>query len=282
MICPVCDGEIREDWDLCPYCNTSLHHSPKPSRWVLEMGAPNYLEWSRTFAQLRRKPLTASEYRLVSDFDRYLGRKGYLTMRQVEVLTDIARKHGVKLPPIPEASPDEVEIVKRKVLVRWRTFVPEKVIQTLIQHRQLIREQRERLGWTTIPNFPYPMPRQPEIEQKPEVFATAIDTDGWIIPRHRWGENKINRYKRYYERPEIGFTSTTLALTIKVANMMLTTIRPKPPRPPRRISVGYETVAGSSRAVHATIHAQPHLIKWKPQAKQILKLYREHPLRRLT
>ena len=76
-------------------------HSPEPSRWILEMFAPDIPPWNRAFIQLERKPLNALEETLVYSFDRYLRRKGYLTKRQVEVLEGIARKHNVVLPLIP-------------------------------------------------------------------------------------------------------------------------------------------------------------------------------------
>ena len=76
-------------------------HSPEPSRWILEMFAPDIPPWYRAFNELERKPLNALEDTLVHSFDRYLRRKGYLTKRQVEVLENIARKHNVLLPLIP-------------------------------------------------------------------------------------------------------------------------------------------------------------------------------------
>ena len=72
-----------------------------PSRWVLEMYAPNMREWHNTLTQLTRKPLTTREHELVSSFDRFMRRKGFLTARQVEVLKSIARRHRVELPAIP-------------------------------------------------------------------------------------------------------------------------------------------------------------------------------------
>ena len=76
-------------------------HSPEPSRWILEMFAPDVPAWNRAFNELERKPLNATEVMFVHSFDRYLRRKGYLTKRQVEVLGNIAKKHDVALPPIP-------------------------------------------------------------------------------------------------------------------------------------------------------------------------------------
>lgn len=73
-----------------------------PSRWVLEMYPLDVLAWRRSLIELAGKPLTPSEHRLVSDYDSYLRRKGYLTSRQIEVLGEIARRHGVELPAIPE------------------------------------------------------------------------------------------------------------------------------------------------------------------------------------
>ena len=72
-----------------------------PSRWVLEMYGPNIIEWTKSLTQLARKPLTPREYELVSSFDRYLHRKGYLTARQVEVVRSIAKRHRAELPAIP-------------------------------------------------------------------------------------------------------------------------------------------------------------------------------------
>jgi len=72
-----------------------------PSRWVLEMYPLDVLAWRRSLIELAGKPLTASEHRLVSNYDDYLRRRGYLTSRQIEVLSEIARRHYVELPAIP-------------------------------------------------------------------------------------------------------------------------------------------------------------------------------------
>lgn len=76
--------------------------SSSPSRWVLELYPLDAIAWRRSLIELAGKPLTPSEARLVHSYDDYLGRKGYLTSRQIEVLGEIARRHDVELPAIPE------------------------------------------------------------------------------------------------------------------------------------------------------------------------------------
>jgi len=79
-----------------------VESSSNPSRWVLELYPLDVLAWRSSLIELSGKPLTPSEYRLVNDYNNYLSRRGYLTSRQIEVLGEIARRHDVALPAIPE------------------------------------------------------------------------------------------------------------------------------------------------------------------------------------
>jgi len=168
--------------------------------------------------------------------------------------------------------------IPERVLSAWRTYTPENVIEQILAHRTEIYRRRLETPWIRVEGFAYPLPHLSEIERKPEVFATAIDTDGLIMVRTRHGRDRINRgYKYVYERPKIWFWSETLQLTMKFANMMLAPIRPVKPRPPRRPSIVYVTETEHAPAVMATYLSQPHLIKWRKRANQILKLYKEKP-----
>jgi len=123
--------------------------------------------------------------------------------------------------------------IPERVLSAWRTYTPENVIEQILAHRTEIYRRRLETPWIRVEGFAYPLPHLSEIERKPEVFATAIDTDGPIMVRTRHGRDRINRgYKYVYERPKIFFWSETLQLTMKFANIMLAPIRPV--RPPKK------------------------------------------------
>jgi len=130
------------------------------------------------------------------------------------------------------------------------------------------------------------MPRLPEIEQKPEVFAMGIDTDGWLEERF-WGKDRIGEidraiYKYEYNTPEIGFSTDDLELTKKVANMLIENITPRRPQPPLKPKVMYETTSYTQRATRAILLAKPYLIKWRRKADELLERYRQRPTRRLS
>jgi len=132
--------------------------------------------------------------------------------------------------------------IPERVLSAWRTYTPENVIEQILAQRTEIYRRRLETPWIRVDGFAYPLPHLSEIERKPEVFATAIDTDGHIIARTRRRRDRINRgYVYVYEAPRISFCSETLQLTMKFANMMLALVRPVRPYPHRRPSTTYIT-----------------------------------------
>ena len=172
--------------------------------------------------------------------------------------------------------------IPERVLRAWRTYAPEQVIHIIINHRAEIYRRRRETEWVTIPEFAYPLPKLKEIEQKPEVFAVAIDTDGLIQTRVKHGRDRLTKIDRWtyryeYVRPKIWFWSETLQLAVKVANMILAPIRPARPRPQRRPSISYVTETEHASAIIATYLAEPYLIKWKERANQIIKIYKNTP-----
>ena len=117
------------------------------------------------------------------------------------------------------------------MLARWSTFLPEETVQAIIQQREWVAEARRIEEWIRVPNFAYDMPRLTTIEQKPEVFAMAIDTDGWIYPRRPMRCDKIAKKDRWlykYEAltPHVGFATTDLKVAEKVSKMMIAGIWP--------------------------------------------------------
>ena len=257
------------------------------SRWVLEMYAPDMPAWYRAFTELKRKPLTRREYDLVSGYERYLRRKTYLTLRQIDVLRRIAEKYEVELPPIPMSSPQvldkvvleqELGVIRPELLKRWRKFVPEPIIEKMIKHREWATHQRlkEQWYWVRIPNIEYLVPPLPIIKEKAEVYAGKMDCDGWLETRLRMGKDRVNGWKHEYIFPRINFTGTTYDLVEDYAKALtIGYIEPLKPRPPYERKVLYTVRAAMSRAVHATYLMEPYFIKWKPQAQEILTLYKE-------
>ncbi|KPV64816.1 MAG: hypothetical protein AOA65_0783 [Candidatus Bathyarchaeota archaeon BA1] len=123
------------------------------------------------------------------------------------------------------------------------------------------------------------MPQLLLIKEKPEVFAMAIDTDGWIT-RHRLRKAvRINRVYRYvYDIAEVGFSTEHFGLTKKIADMMCIGIIPKPARPPRHPQPMFEVRVRGSRAIRAICLMRPYLVKWTSEADKILRLYRRRPM----
>lgn len=274
------------------------------------MFAPDIPAWNSAFNELERKPLSPLEDMLVHSFDRYLRRKGYLTKEQVEVLQCIATKYDVPLPPIPpitrhtesnhtkqELNPrsalfqeiknplelKEAEVVKPEVIARWRTFVSEDMLRAIIRQREWLIEARRTEEWIRPPYFAYPTPRLKGIEEKPEVFAMAIDTDGWLTEAPA-GRDKIGRidriiYRRMWEYAVVGFETLDFEVTLKVAKMMVSGITPLKPRPPRTPHISYTTRIYGSRAMRSIQLAEPYLLKNKQKAIKLLRKYREHPTR---
>ena len=279
-------------------------HSPEPSRWVLEMFAPDIPPWYRAFNELERKPLTASEDILVHSFDRYLHRKGYLTKRQVEVLENIATKHNVVLPLIPptahhsestqlrqDATALLREIEEAETLAKWRRWgVPEQIVRKATLQRKLIALLKKVEEHVTIPNFAYPMPRLPDIEAKPWGFAKSIDFEGTIDTRLRKGEDKITRidkwlYRYEYQRPRISITTRTYQPTEEMANMMHISLLIEYPYDTRlkRRAIQYSARAYGRRAVRICHLIEPYLTHpdKKRKAREILTTYKKHPMIRI-
>ena len=123
--------------------------SPEPSRWILEMFAPDIPAWYRAFNELERKPLKALEDTLVHSFDRYLHRKGYLTKRQVEVLENIAKKHKVPLPRIPPLSrhSKSAHTTQDPIALLRQIRIPELEIRENARWLALLIDTEGALGW---------------------------------------------------------------------------------------------------------------------------------------
>lgn len=163
-----------------------------------------------------------------------------------------------------------------KVLARWRTFLPEETVEAILQHREKVIEMRRVEERIRVPDFAYYMPRLRPIEEKPEVFAMGIDTDGWISTRvSRTKRHKVYTY--HVEEPRVGFATDSLEVTNKMADMLLAGITPYRQRPAKPPMFG--VLVGTSRAVRAVYLALPYLIKREnvSKANKILRLYRERP-----
>lgn len=186
-------------------------------------------------------------------------------------MDDIIKKHN-----------QEVEVVKPEVLVKWRTFLPEKTIWELITQRRYVVKQRQLEERITVSNFKYKMPRMPEAEKNPKALALAIMSDGSIRPKTFKGSDRIGRidrvlYKYETYAPRVTYKVTDLPLATIVANMMFTGITPLKPEKARRRPFFY-TEAVTARAVRAVILMQPHMVgRWALNADYILKTYREKP-----
>jgi len=173
----------------------------------------------------------------------------------------------------------ELKVVTQQDFAKWiRWGVPTDIIIKMDRQRQRVLERRRIETFVSVPDFAYPMPQLPLVAEKSEVFATAIDTDGLIQPRVPW--TRIIRYRERIYRyrqivPRISFSSTTYTLTEKFANMLNVFVTPRRQPPPRVVS--YICRAMVARAVRATYLAEPHLIKWKSRAQEVLKTYTKTP-----
>jgi len=188
--------------------------------------------------------------------------------------------------PTPETSSnnppelEEIEVVRPEVLARWRRIgVPEPTIQALIKQHQRATEARRLEEKIRIPELDYPVPELPKVEEKAEVVAMALDTDGWLEERMA-REDKIRRIDRWryrweYTVPAIGFVSETYELTEKLADMLNVSIGVHRVRPRARLV--YRVWAVSSRAMRTIQICQPHLTKWKERAKLYLEMYKRRP-----
>lgn len=162
----------------------------------------------------------------------------------------------ILLPPIPVEK-----------WIQWG--VPNQTIERIVHHRREVAFRRVYERRVKVPNFAYLMPQLPEVEEKAEVFAMAIDTDGSIDP-------KSPRYirGRRYVNAVVEFTTATFDLTLKIANMLNTGIG--------IAKLGkefhYRTRARRGRAVRACYLMQPHTIKFKQQVQEVLTLYRKRTL----
>lgn len=85
------------------------------ARWCLHVdSADEMAEWNKALTELQRrlarkeaeavrdgKAFSEKTLNMVSDFDRYLSKHGYLTTKQVDALVDIAKQNDIQLSDIP-------------------------------------------------------------------------------------------------------------------------------------------------------------------------------------
>ena len=220
-------------------------HSPEPSRWILEMFAPDIPAWNRAFNQLERKVLNATEVMLVHSFDRYLRRKGYLTKRQVEVLGNIAKKHDVALPPIPPTR----------------------------HHAESSHTEQEATALLRIPELEKP--------QNVRWLALLIDTEGSLgWRRYARGKNRVDERWRYwytYRAPYVGVGMLEVeSKRIIEEGARLVGWKPRTQMVDSARISRFDLLHG--RALSTMRYMAPYLVKFNRLAKLCVTLFKHHTL----
>jgi len=133
----------------------------------------------------------------------------------------------------------------------------------------------------------YPLPTLP-VEQLPEPqrsleigwLAGMIDAEG-RVDEGPFGKDEVGRidrkvYRWEWMRPRVRLSSTTRAIIDKFDELVGAHARWTEERPPPYLPYHYAEVT-VAKAIKLLILCEPHFIKWKERARQLIEKYRKHP-----